>query len=111
MTLIEKIRKARELMVEVNGHQFTIRRPTDEEAINFSSESFGLVDIVKLFTVGWNLTELDLIPGGGGEPVKFDHALFCEWVADQPIIWQPLGEAIMKAYSDHAAKREDAKKN
>lgn len=111
MSLIDKIRAARELKVEVEGKEFTIRRPTDEEAIAFRAEKPGLVEIVKRFTVGWNLQAIDIDPGGEAIPVKFDNELFAEWVADHPEVWEPLGEKILDAYKAHVAKRGEAEKN
>lgn len=109
MSLIDKIRKARETTIQINGKTWTIRRPTDEEATQFGSS--GLLDLVKRFVIGWELVELDLIPGGGPEKVKFDPELWAEWVADQPEVWEPLGTAILEAYKAHAAKRDEAIKN
>lgn len=109
MSLIDKIRKARETGVEAGGRKFTIRRPTDEEAMTFSKS--GLLDVVKKFVIGWELTELDLIPGGNPVAVPFDAELFGEWVADQPEVWEPLGTAILEAYKSHTEKRESAAKN
>lgn len=109
MSLLDKIRKARETGVEAGGRKFTIRRPTDEEAMQFGKS--GLLDIVKKFVIGWELTELDLIPGGDGVAVKFDPELFSEWVADQPEVWEPLGTAILNAYKAHTDKRDAAVKN
>lgn len=111
MSLIDKIRKARETGVEAGGWKFTIRRPTDEEALRVSREDFGMLDIVKQFTVGWEMSEIDLIPGGNPDKIPFDAALFGEWVADQPSVWEPLAQAIMDAYKAHADKRENAVKN
>ena len=111
MSLVDKIRKAREVGVEVGGMQFTIRRPTDEEALRISRADSSLLDVVKQFTVGWQLTELDVIPGGTGAKIAFDAELFAEWVADQPSVWEPLGKAIMAAYEAHAKKRDEAVKN
>jgi hypothetical protein len=111
MSLIDKIRAAREISVEANGHKFTIRRPTDEEAVRFSAEKIDLVNVVKRFTTGWDLHEIDLISSGSSVPVPFDPELFAEWAADNPEIWEPLGKAIMDAYTVHASKREAAAKN
>lgn len=111
MALIDKIRKAREIGVEADGRQFTIRRPTDEEAVRISRDNADMLAIVKRFTIGWNLAELDLVPGGGPEKVTFDADLFGEWVADQPSVWEPLAQAIMDAYKAHSDKREAATKN
>ncbi len=99
------------MTVEAGGHSFTIRRPTDEEAISLRSDSITLVSIVKRFTIGWNLQEIDLIPGGTPVNVPFDVELFAEWVADRPDVWEPLGTGILNAYRAHSEKREEAAKN
>lgn len=109
MSLLDKIRKAREVGVEAGGRKFTIRRPTDEEAMAFGKSN--LLEIVKKFVIGWELKELDLIPGGDGAAVKFDPELFAEWVADQPEVWEPLGTAILNAYKAHTDKRDASVKN
>lgn len=111
MSLAEKIRKARESTVDVDGKTWTIRRPTDEEAAQLSANGDGLLAIVKRFVIGWTLTELDLVPGGTGVAVPFDSEVFGEWVADQPDLWTPLGMAVLDAYKLHADKREAAVKN
>ncbi|MBK7592229.1 MAG: hypothetical protein IPI27_13410, partial [Betaproteobacteria bacterium] len=50
--------------------QFTARRPTDCDAIELAG--IAPVEFVRRFVIGWDLTELDVIPGGGPEPVAFD---------------------------------------
>lgn len=107
--LADKIRKARETSVEANGRRFTVRRPTDEEVIGLGGAS--MLDVARRFTIGWDLTELDLVPGGSAVPVPFDADDFAEWIADQPAYWVPLGEAVISAYRTHAEKRESAVKN
>ncbi len=109
--LIDKIRKAREVNVNAAGYEFMVRRPTDEEAIKIGRGGDDMITIVKRFVIGWNLKEIDLIPGGDPQPVAFDADLFGEWVADQPLVWEPLGKAILDLYRVHAAKREEAEKN
>lgn len=111
MSLAEKIRKARESTVDVDGKTWAIRRPTDEEAAQLRANGDGLLAIVKRFVIGWPLTEIDLVPGGTGVSVPFDHEVFGEWVADQPDLWTPLGMAILDAYKLHADKRDAAVKN
>ena len=111
MSLIDKIRKAREVTIDADGHTFTIRRPTDEEALALRGDEITLVSIVKRFTIGWNLQEIDLIPGGVPVAVPFDYDLFSEWVADRPEVWEPLGNGILDAYRAHSEKRSEAAKN
>lgn len=107
--LIEKLRKSREFVVEAGGYKFTARRPTDVDAIELSG--IGPADFVRRFVIGWNLCELDVVPGGGPEPVEFDADLWSEWVADRPDLWEPIAVPIMDAYRRHVEGREAAAKN
>lgn len=108
--LIDKIRKARLNKVTVDGREYTIRRPTDAEAINLGNAT--PLDLVRRFVAGWDHTEITLgIPGGTGDAVPFDAALWATWVDDQPHLWAPISEAVMAAYQAHAQAREDAAKN
>jgi hypothetical protein len=107
--LAEKIRRARESTVEAGGHVFTIRRPTDADAMSLGDAS--VMDIVRRFVVGWTLKEIDLIPGGSPVDAAFDAEAFGEWVSDQPEVIGTLSTAIVSAYQAHAQKRSDAEKN
>lgn len=107
--LIDKLRRARERRVEVGGHSYTVRRPTDAEALRLGGSNY--LDLVTRFTVGWDLREMDLVPGGGDTPVDWDADLWAEWVADQPDLWPPLAQAILEAYQDHERARAAAAKN
>lgn len=108
--LAEKLRKARRSVVEADGVKFTISRPTDADAATLGGSD--LIDIVKRFTVDWEVTELWLgIPGGTDVKVPFDAELFGEWVADNPSVWGPLAEAIVGSYRIHTEKRDKAEKN
>lgn len=111
MSLLTQRQRARESTIELEGHSFTIRRPTDEEALQISANNDNMIAIVKRFVIGWDLTELDLVPGGGGDKAAFDSDLFADWVADQPALWVTLGEAILAAYHAHAAARQATLKN
>lgn len=109
-TLIDKLRKAREQKVEVGGHSFTVRRPTDLEAMSLRAAS-GVADLLP-FVVGWEaVREIDLVPGGSAVPVAFDAAVCAEWLADRPDLLEPLVEAILAGYRAHVAALEAAAKN
>jgi hypothetical protein len=109
MSLVDKIRKARETGVEVSGFRFTIRRPTDQEAVNLKSATF--IEIAQRFVIGWaGVKELDLIPGGEGVEVQFDEELWKEWCADRPEFWQPITTAVLDAYQQHRASQDETKK-
>jgi len=108
--LADKIRRARESKVEAGGHTFTIRRPTDAEAQQFADGADAMV-LARRFVIGWDLAELDLIPGGSPEPAAFDEDAFAEWVGDHPVVLGKLVNAIVDRYVEHAKVREDAEKN
>lgn len=107
--LLDKLRRARETRVDAGGWTFTIRRPTDAEVIGLNATS--PMDLVRRFVVGWNLKEIDVVPGGAPEPTPFDPDLWTEWVADQPQLWEPLSTAVLDGYKRHVEAREDAAKN
>jgi hypothetical protein len=116
-SLSDKLRRARESNVTINGHTFTIRRPTDVEAIEFhqqhgANDALYGARISERFVIGWDLSEIDAgVPGGGGERAPFDAAAWREYIAVQPELWPVLAGAILDAYSAHAAKRGSDEKN
>lgn len=109
--LIEKIRKARESQVTVSGHTFTVRRPTDEQAMRLHAQGANRFEVARQCTTGWDLKEIDLIPGGGPEPVPFSPELWAEYLADNSDLWGELADAAMNGYRAHAARMEEAAKN
>jgi hypothetical protein len=109
-SLAEKIRKSREKGVPVGGFDFTIRRPTDLDMMEFS-KSRQPADLVR-FVVGWDkVKELDLLPGGDGHPVPFDADACSEWLADRTDLMVPLINAITEEYQAHKQRQEAAAKN
>lgn len=111
MSLLTQRLKSRESTVEAGGYSFTVRRPTDEEVVDARANKSTMIEMVKKFVVGWDVTELDVVPGGCGDKVPFDADLFADWIADQPELWVTLGESILAAYEAHTKRREDALKN
>jgi hypothetical protein len=107
--LIEKLIRARERVVAAGGHSFTIRRPTDADAL--AMQERAPLDFVRKFVVGWDLTELELIPGGAPEAVPFDPDLWAAWVGDHPELWEPLATQIVDDYRKHVESREAVEKN
>jgi hypothetical protein len=107
--LLEKLRRSREFGVAINGNTFTVRRPTDADVVGMPQGN--IIDYVHRFVVGWDLTELQVVAGGGPEPVPFDPILWAEWVDDQPDVWREIGAQIMEAYQKHRDEQEAAAKN
>lgn len=108
-SLIEKIRRSRESGVEVEGRVFKFTRPTAADAPAMSD--MNNVQIAQRFVTGWDLTELELIPGGGPEPVPFDSALFAVWIEDRPEYWAGLARAIIDAFVAHRNQQKESEKN
>ena len=111
MDLLEKIRASRESVVDAEGKKFTIRRPTEAEQITlFRQEGINSLDMVRLFVVGWNLQEIDLISGGSPVSVEFNAQVWAEYVNDKPALWVPLSDAITQSILSHREKVESAVK-
>jgi len=110
MSLVEKIRKARESIVEVDGKKFTIRRPTEADMSLMFSQGWSRIELVRKFVVGWNLQEIDLIPGGDPIAVNFDTDLWVEYVNDKAALWAPIADAIKASITEHNEKVERAEK-
>lgn len=107
--LLEKLLRAREKRVEVDGRTYTIRRPTDADVMQMRDRP--PLEFVTRFVIGWTLQEIDLVPGGMAIDVPFDPALWAAWVMDHPEVWDPLSMAIVSAYEEHVKERETAAKN
>lgn len=110
MNLVEKIRKARETNVEIGGFTFTVRRPTDIEAMHLrAAESLG--DLVR-FVVGWQgVQEIDVVPGGAAVDLPFNAGVAAEWLADRPDLLKPLVDSVIDTYHAHVKALEGAAKN
>lgn len=110
MNLAEKIRKAREQVVEAGGYRFTVRRPTDVEMMDMHGT--GSVARMFQFVIGWEgVNEIDVVPGGDPVPLKFSEAVRDEWLADRMDIMVVLVDILTKAYKAHAEQLEAAAKN
>lgn len=99
--------KSREKVVPVKGRHFTIRRPKPAEMVTDMTR----LDLVRRFVVGWDLLNLDLVPGGLPDPEPFDPDLFADYVEDDSDLWLPLSDAIRAAWLEYLAERERVEKN
>lgn len=113
MSLVEKIRKARETKVEAGGFTFVIRRPTALEMIEIRVSEQGRARSALPFVIGWEgVTSLAIgLPGGDAHLLAFDPAVRDEWLTDRLDLLQPLVDAVFAAVAAHEATLEDAKKN
>ena len=109
-TLSEKIRKAREIRVDVGGKTFIIRRPTTLDMIDLQGKSAARAILPHI--IGWEgVTSLDLYPGGDAAPVPFDAEACAEWLADRVDFLVPIAQAAVDAYDTHHRRIDDDAKN
>jgi hypothetical protein len=115
--LVNQIRKQREFKKAVTDaktgrvYTFICRRPTDQDAAEIQRGETR-PNLCQRFVVGWeDVTENDVVGGGGSDVLEFDPLLWREWVADRRDFWEPIAEAILDAYSGHAKEMDDAAKN
>jgi len=115
MNIIEKMEKARESVVELDsGIKLTIRRPTDLDMADRPEQGVARdhMDYWTQFVTGWQgMTELDLYPGGTGDPVDFDLEVFRMWFEDRPGDWEKLINAIRGSWTAWHQKQETNSKN
>jgi len=114
--LIERLRRARETDVLSHGITFIVRRPTDLEVSLMTDAAAGQgvlqSALILNHVVGWkDVSELQLAPGGGPEPVAFEQALFAEYISDHPEHWDAIAAAVMEGYTRHRDKVEESLKN
>lgn len=108
MSLIDKIKKARESNVVINGVTFTILRPTDYEAITML-ERVSSKDLIAQFVIGWKgINELDMLAGGSPDPVLFSTEVFIAWAEDNIEVWPELVDAITEAYRAYRARKDES---
>lgn len=109
-SLIQRMRRAREFQVEVGDYKFTIMRPQESEALRLAESTAA--QLACEYVVDWKgVTEADLVPSGGSDPVTFDRQLWEEWCRDRHDFWTPIVEAINEHFTGHLQKREAAAKN
>jgi hypothetical protein len=112
MTLIDRIKKARQTIVKVGEITLICRRPTDLEMLEMRQDKISQGDILKRFVDGWEgVTEVDLVPGGTSVAAPFSRELFAEWVSDHPESWAAITEAVVSEYKKHESELESAAKN
>jgi hypothetical protein len=100
-TLLEKLRKSRQTTIPAGGFNFIIQRPTQFDLGEMAESGLSAKAVLKRFVVGWDVKEIDIIPGGSATTVPFDADVFAEWVAEQPDIWPVLRDSIWAEYTAH----------
>lgn len=108
--LVEKLRNGRQFQHAVDGHKFTLQRPTEGEMSRM--HDFATVTFLERFVVGWDFTEIDLgIPGGTSVAVPFDPMVWAEYIGDHKELWTPLGKPLLDAIDAYKEKTKAEAKN
>lgn len=105
--LIDKINKEREIPLDIDGVKIIARRPTHLQMAELDGREVSVRDLLKLVVTGWEMTELQLLPGGTPKAVPFSTELFMAWAEDKPKAWKPVINAALDAYRAHKQKLED----
>jgi hypothetical protein len=95
-SLIERIHAAREQWVDAGGSRWLIRRPTLYEFTRLRQDT---ADLLRATVVGWELRELDLVPGGTDQVAAFDPQAALEYLEDRPEAYTAVLDAIYTAVS------------
>lgn len=115
MSIAEKMRRARERPVEFEGRSYTVRIPTPGELEDLYDQLAGkrmtARRVALAFLCGWNLQEIDLIPGGSPVAVPCDADVAEEWMNGKPALVDKLFAAITEGMESRKKEIEDAKKN
>jgi hypothetical protein len=120
MNIIEKIRKSRQSVVEVDGHKYTIQRPTELEASVWLTEVKGetktqrgfrlTTHSVKNFVCDWDLTELDLYPGGAPIKAEFSPDILFEYLSDHADTMTELNTKIYESWVNYITAQGESEK-
>lgn len=107
-TLIEKLRKSRQVVITVGDFTFFARRPTDAEAATmiYHSWSEAMQSMAYLLYDWSGVKESNIIADGTDSEVEFDSDLAADWLLDMPELWEPIVSGIHDAYDSHRKKQE-----
>lgn len=110
-TLLEKLRARRETWVQAGKFEFKLRRPTRLEIQKMPKEHL-ITDVIVAFVCDWkNVTEDDLVGGGGSTVMPFDVEVWQDWIADRYDLWPPIIAALNKSLTEYSEQQEALAKN
>lgn len=110
--LAKALRRQREFSIKIGKFTFTVRRPTDVEAVAIYRDGLTFDQLAARFVVDWQDVTVDDIKGGGGSTVAppFDREDWEEWCSDRPDFWKPIALKMMEQYDVHAKRATDVPK-
>lgn len=111
-SLLEQLKKSREVRVTSGDVVFIITRPTDMDIALNKRLDLQDREIFKRYVIGWDgVTERHIVASGDNMPAPFSAELFASWIEDHSEHWMPIINGIADAYRSHKTRSEDAVKN
>jgi len=114
--MLERLRAAREVWVEVDGFRFLIRRPTDIQLAQWRELSPGEEPepsrVLRRCLIAWEgVRELDVVPGGSADFAPFSVAVAVEWLEDRVELYSKVIDGVRAAVTAHAEALRGDEKN
>jgi len=96
MSLADKIRASRKVVVTIGEIKFMGRRATAEEFARYMSAQTLDAEVARYHIYDWEgVKESDLIDGGSKDMVKFDRELFAEIIGDKPEWFGEIAKVVL----------------
>ena len=111
MSRLDKINKARELVIKVDGFEFSGAYATLEQALIYEQEQTSRPEICRNHITGWSgVKESDVVDDGKKENIDFDPRIFAYAIGNRPDWWNPIAQEVVKKSVDRALALQDNKK-
>jgi len=112
-SLADMIRRNRRSKIKVGDFEFSIRRPTDLQAVSLGvMEWADGIRALTQFVEDWHgVKASDIVPGQPEEEIPFDADLLAEWLEDEPDLWGDLAQGIRQAHAEHSNAKEEQGKH
>lgn len=111
MSLTERMKESRKVVVTVGKMKFFGMRPTLEEFGKLYNANANSYEIARKYINDWEVTEKDLFPEGSADSVPFDADLFAEYISDSPESAEKIRDALVNALNSYLETKESLKKN
>lgn len=112
MSLANKMKESRKVIVEAGEMKFFGCRPSLEEFGKLYNANANAFDIARKFINGWeNVKEKDLFSGGSDEVVAFDQEIFSEYISDTTDVAEKIRDALIDSLNKYLETKESLKKN
>ena len=106
-TVLKKRHEGRERWIEIDGKRLLLRRPTGGAIAKTQASG---EELIKISLVGWELTELDIMPGGTDQRAPFHIDLAMDWLEDNPEAYAKVVNEIIELINAYNKQLQDVGK-